>query len=512
MITASIVSDFTGEEIYSQCLTMGPYLLGLGLGSIVGDRVKAENSLKILWRVEWISVLVLPLIPLIHILFIFGYIHLSGLNSTLESKESLKFILGLAAVMSFGTGILGGSQLPLIIRMIKDKVKPEVVLAINYAGPLFAGPFIVFGNELSLPASVQIGIVGLVQITGLCILMSFSEKRLLRMVMLAMPLLVLIGVSKIYPRVEHLTVKASYIGTKLDILSLSELRSLINTIESYGHLERIRTPYQVIDYYTAQAHPELQTPANATLYLNRKTQFDLYAVDVYHQSMVHAGINLLLSPPENVLVLGAGDGLILKELKHFPSIKNITMVELDNGIMEWAKNHPVLSRLNGNVFSKEDSRIKIVVGDAVTFLRTHKKDHKYDLILIDFPFPNGHELAKLYSKEFYSLVKKITTPETLVVIDLPVQREEDDILTLESQVILKTLKASGFDNQLPFGPVASFIAVKRSGKKLEFDYSKFSDDITLATKLNLVRMADDEEVARTADSIPVNSMFWPRGL
>ena len=112
MITASIVSDFTGEEIYSQCLTMGPYLLGLGLGSLIADRVKVENSLKILWRVEWISVLILPLIPLIHIAFIFGYIHLSGLNSTLESKESLKFILGLASVMSFGTGILGGSQLP----------------------------------------------------------------------------------------------------------------------------------------------------------------------------------------------------------------------------------------------------------------------------------------------------------------------------------------------------------------------------------------------------------------
>lgn len=512
MITASIISDFTGEEILSQCLTMGPYLLGLGLGSVFGDRIDVKNSLKFLWRMEWMSVLFLPLIPLVHIGFIFFYIHLSGIETTLESKESLNYILALASVMSFGTGLLGGSQLPLIIRMIHDKVRAEVVLAVNYAGPLMAGPFIVFCNYLSLPASVQIGIVGMVQILGLCLLMTFSPSRLYRMVLLSLPLLILIGVSRIYPKLEYLTVKASYIGTKMFHLDLKELRTVLNTIESYGELERVRTPYQMIDFYTAQAHPELQSPANSTLYLNRKTQFDLYAVDVYHQSMIHAGLNLLTGPPKNILVLGAGDGLILKELKSVPGIDKITMVELDDGIIKWASEHPVISKLNENVFLNPDEKVNLVVADAITYLRSHSNDIKYDLVFIDFPFPNGHELAKLYSKEFYSLVKKVTTPESLVVIDLPVQREADGVLTLESQVILKTLKATGFTNQLPFGPVASFIAVKRSGDQLAFNYSTLSKDITLATKLNLVQMVEPKEVAETEAQIPVNSMFWPRGL
>ncbi len=512
MITASIISDFTGEEILSQCLTMGPYLLGLGLGSIIGDRVDVKNSVKFLWRMEWMSVLFLPLIPVIHIGFIFLYIHLSDIGASLESKESLKYIFALASVMSFGTGLLGGSQLPLIIRMVQDKVRAEVVLAVNYAGPLLAGPFIVYCNHLSLPASVQIGIVGLIQILGLCLLMTFSPARLFRMVLLSLPLLILIGVSKIYPKLEFLTVKASYIGTKMFRPDLGELKTVLNTIESYGELERVRTPYQVIDYYTAQAHPEQQSPANATLYLNRKTQFDLYSVDVYHQSMIHAGLNLLTGSPKNVLVLGAGDGLILKELKSVPGIQKITMVELDSGIIKWASEHPVISRLNENVFDNPDKRVNLIVADAITFLRSHSSDIKYDLVFIDFPFPNGHELAKLYSKEFYSLVKKVTAPESLIVIDLPVQREADGVLTMESQVILKTLKATGFTNQLPFGPVASFIAVKRSGDQLAFNYSTLSKDITLATKLNLVQMVDAEEVARTESDVPVNSMFWPRGL
>lgn len=514
MITASIISDFTGEEVLAQCLTMGPYLLGLGLGSIMGDKIDSNNSLKALWRVEWMSVMFLPLIPLVHIVFIFGYLHLSPLGSSLESKTSLQLILTLAGVLSFGTGLLGGSQLPLIIRMVQEKIKAEIVLAVNYAGPLLAGPFIVFCSGASVPASVQIGIVGLFQIMGLCLLMFFSDKRLLRMILLSLPLLILIAVSKVYPRIEHLTVKASYIGTKIDSFSLQELKDTVSSIENYGHLERVRTPYQVIDFFSIQGHPEIQTPPNATLFLNRKTQFDLYAVDLYHQSMVYAGINLLSSIPENVLILGAGDGLLLKELKNFPDIKKITMVELDDGIIQWSKYHPVISGLNDHVFSKPDPRVNLIVGDAVTFLRRHSGDEKYDLILIDFPFPNGHELAKLYSQEFYSLVRKITTPETLVLIDMPIQREMSGELTQESQVILKTLRNSGFHNQLPYGPTASFIATKQGGETLEFNYHKFDYPLSLATKMNLIRLVDEEELnAINMDpGVPVNTMFWPRGL
>lgn len=513
MITSSIISDFTGEEILAQCLTMGPYILGLGLGSIVGDKVLPENSLKALWRVEWLSVLVLPLIPIIHITFIFIYLHFSPLGTTLESKNSLRMILGLASIMSFGTGLLGGSQLPVIIRMVQDKIKAEIVLAVNYAGPLLAGPFIVLSSNFSITPSVQIGVVGMLQVLGLCLLVSTSQNRITRMMMLFFPLLILIGVSKTYPRLEYLTVKASYIGTKMDNVSLEEMKNILNVIESYGDLERVRTPYQVIDYYESQAHPEFQSPANATLYLNRKTQFDLYAVDLYHQSMVQAGLNLLKETPENVLILGAGDGLVLKELQEVPGIKNITMVELDEGIINWAKEHPTISALNKNIFDINDPRIKIIVNDAVSYLRKYSSDVKFDLIYVDFPFPNGHELSKLYSHEFYGLLDKASNPDTLVVIDLPIQRETaTGPLTLESRVILKTLKSAGFTNRLPFGPMAAFIAARKGGAPLAFNYSSMEKNISLATRLNLVRIVEEEELQAIEKDTPVNSMFWPRGL
>jgi spermidine synthase len=512
MITASIISDFTGEEIYSQCLTMGPYLLGLGLGSILGDKVKKSETLTAFWRFEWLSVILLPMIPLFHIVFIFFYLHLSPIGTTLESKTSLKIILGLASIFSFGTGLLGGAQLPLIIREVENKIKAEIVLAVNYCGPLLAGPFIVLCNGLSLPASVQTGIIALIQVLGLILIIFRSKNRIKGMVLLSVPLILVAFLARVYPTMEYITVKASYVETKMGLGDLKNIRRTINAIEQYGDLERIRTPYQVIDYFATPSFPEVASPANFTLYLNRKTQFDSFAVDIYHQSMVFAGVNLMLKKPTNVLILGAGDGLLLKELKHIPDVQSITMVELDPGIIEWAGSHPVMSVLNEHSLTIEDPRVKILVTDAVSFLRTHPRDKKYDLILVDFPFPNGHELSKLYSIEFYELLKKVADVQSVLIIDMPIVYDPSGKMEMETQTILKTLKAAGFKSRLAFGPHASFLATSLEERQLKFDFSKFPENMALSARLNLVEIMDEKDISESEKNIPVNSMFWPRGL
>lgn len=512
MITASIISDFTGEEIYSQCLTMGPYLLGLGLGSILGDKVRKSETLKTFWRFEWLSVILLPMLPLIHLIFIFMYLHLSPLGTSLESRLSLKIILSLASVMSFFTGLLGGAQLPLIIREVESKIKAEIVLAVNYCGPLFAGPFIVLCNGFSLPASVQTGIIALIQILGLTLIIIRSQNRLKGLVLLTFPLLIIIGVNKFYPNLEYLTVKSSYVGTKMNLKDLTNLESIVNTIEKYGDLERIRTPYQVIDFFSTPALPEVASPANFVLFLNRKTQFDFYGVDIYHQSMVFAGMNLLKHQPENVLILGAGDGLLLKELKHFPDIKSLTMIELDPGMIKWAATHPVMSDLNEHALTTADPRVKIIVNDAITFLRTHPHDKKYDMIFVDFPFPNGYELSKLYSIEFYELLKRVTKQDSILLIDMPISYSKEEVIERDTQTILKTLKSAGFQSRLGFGPHSSFLATTPAHRQLKFDYSQFPDSMALSARINMIEILDENQLSKNEKNIPVNSMFWPRGL
>jgi spermidine synthase len=511
MIMASLMTDFTGEEVMTQCLTMGPYLLGLGLGSVVGDKIAVATRLKALWRFEWLSVLFLPIIPLIQLLGIFLFINLSPPGMNLESRTALQFLLGMTSLLAFLSGILGGAQLPLILKLENNKLPEEWILAINYLGPLFAGLAVVGMNQMATPTSLQIYIVGLTQLLGLLFLLIQFPRPSKSILLLFVPLIILTISAHIYPVMEGLTIKSSYMGTKTRVSDLLNPSSLINVLNKYGSVERVKTPYQTIDLFIEPPQLEFSSPGNASVYLNRKPQFDLFSVKIYHETMVYGGLNLLKRIPKNVLILGAGDGLLLKEFKIHSEIEKITMVELDGQMLEWSKNNNIVSQLNGGSLNPVAKNVELIIGDGVSFLRNNKLT-KYDLILIDFPFPNGHELAKLYSTEFYKLVKHSLAPDGLIVIDLPLYLDQGS-LSNESLVIIKTMHSAGLKNPLLFGPSASFIALHASGQKMVFDYSKFPKGLALASYLNFVAPFREEDItAQQWERVEVNSMFWPRGL
>lgn len=507
MIMALLMTEFTGEEILTQCLTLGPYLFGLGIGSIWGDRITEEKRLRRLFQIEWLSVILLPLIPLIQLLGIFLFVNLSPFSFSPDSAGSLRFLLSYTAVLSLGAGLLGGSQLPLIIHSARSTSTP-VVLAVNYLGPLFAGLLIVFLSGLAFNFGIQIYIIGLVQLMGLfCLLLRLPEKKK-ELLSLSVPLSVLFFVGAVYPDFEITTVKSAYMNTRAkSVKELLTPASLLRVINSYGIFQRVRTSYQTIDFFIEPGNPPLGIPGNSTLYLNRKPQFDVFSVDVYHQTMIDGAFNLLGRTPETILILGAGDGLLLKELKHRPDVKEIVMVELDDKMLEWARENTVISNLNEGVLENPPGNAKILTLDGVTFLRN--SDRKFDLILVDFPFPEGQELAKLYSREFYVLVKSALSNDGLVMVDLPLYPGSDGRLSRESRTIIKTMDSAGFRNRLLMGPNASFVALKTSGEKLRFDYSKFPETLSLSAAFNLVAPFP---APHFSEEDVVNTMFWPGGL
>jgi spermidine synthase len=509
MILSSTVSDFTGEEVLSQCLTIGPYLLGLGIGSLIGEKESKDLALTKLIRLEWLSSWVLPLIPLLQTIFVFVLINSHWSDNIIDQERDLKYVLSFASILSILTGLLGGSQLPLIFKLAGHKISSEIIIGVNYLGPLFSGPVIVLFNNLAFESYKQVGIISLIQICGISLLISLSENRVTSMLKLSFPILLIIYFPQIYPKAEFLTIKSIYLKSKIDFANLDSIKNGIRLLENYGNLERVKTPYQVIDFFTTQTHPEIETEEESILYLNRKTQFSEIVIAPYHESMLYAGLNLYKGMPQNYLILGGGDGILLNEIKKNNPKANVTMVELDSGIVEWSKNNPIISRYNNHTFSKYDPKTKIIFDDAITYLRQYNSENKFDLILIDFPFPNGHELSKLYSKEFYLLVKKVLHKESVVIIDMPLQKENNGELTRTTNIILKTLHDSGYLSKLPFGPILSFVALKQNNETLEFNYQKLPSHLHLSTKLNLKRHISEEDIDNAIRKESPNSMFRP---
>ena len=137
------------------------------------------------------------------------------------------------------------------------------------------------------------------------------------------------------------------------------------------------------------------------LFLDGNLQFSSKDEYRYHESLVHPALALSRSR-EDVLILGGGDGLGVREVLKHPGVRRVTLVDIDPAMTRLGRRYPAVARLNGNAF--EDRRVHVVHEDAYKYLE--RGGSLYGVIIADLPDPNNEALAKLYSREFYRLVKR----------------------------------------------------------------------------------------------------------
>jgi spermidine synthase len=128
---------------------------------------------------------------------------------------------------------------------------------------------------------------------------------------------------------------------------------------------------------------------------------------VYHEMMSHIPL-FSMQKPGNVLIIGGGDGGILREVLKHPSVKKATMVEIDGRVVEFSKKH--LSSICKKAFS--DKRTNLIIDDGAAFVKKTKE--KYDVVIVDSSDPIGPATV-LFTKEFYGNVKKILTPKGVMI-------------------------------------------------------------------------------------------------
>ena len=129
---------------------------------------------------------------------------------------------------------------------------------------------------------------------------------------------------------------------------------------------------------------------------------------VYQEMMAHVPI-FSHENPENVLIIGGGDGGILREVLRHKRIKRIVMAEIDQMVIDACVEH--MPRVNnaGKVF--KDPRTQLIVGDAFAYVKD--TDLKFDVVIIDSTDPVGPG-EKLFSHEFYKNMVKILNLNALV--------------------------------------------------------------------------------------------------
>lgn len=128
---------------------------------------------------------------------------------------------------------------------------------------------------------------------------------------------------------------------------------------------------------------------------------------IYHEMMTH--VPLLSHPsPGKVLIIGGGDGGVLREVLKHNAVDKATMVEIDPLVIDFCKEH--LPSISDGAF--DDARTELIVDDGFTFVKD--TTDQFDIIIVDSPDPIG-PAEILFSKDFYNGIRRALKPGGIMV-------------------------------------------------------------------------------------------------
>ncbi|KMZ61156.1 Spermidine synthase [Zostera marina] len=126
----------------------------------------------------------------------------------------------------------------------------------------------------------------------------------------------------------------------------------------------------------------------------------------YQEMITHLPL-CSISNPKKVLVIGGGDGGVLREIARYSSIEQIDICEIDEMVVDISKKFfPKIS------VGFEDPRVNLHIGDGVAFLKAVPIG-TYDAVIVDSSDPIG-PAQELFEKPFFESVAKALRPGGVV--------------------------------------------------------------------------------------------------
>jgi len=121
---------------------------------------------------------------------------------------------------------------------------------------------------------------------------------------------------------------------------------------------------------------------------------------VYHEMLAHTPI-LAHGKVTRVLIVGGGDGGMLREVLRHPGILHVTQVEIDAAVIEMSRKY--LPKHSAGAY--DDPRVNIVIDDGLRYV-AESDDPGFDVVISDSTDPIGPGEA-LYTPEFYAGCKRM---------------------------------------------------------------------------------------------------------
>ena len=161
---------------------------------------------------------------------------------------------------------------------------------------------------------------------------------------------------------------------------------------------RVRLEADKILHEVKTDHQHLVIFENATwgtvLMLDGVCQLTTSDEFVYHEMMAHVPL-MALKAPRRVLVVGGGDGGVMREVLKHPSVEKATLCEIDRSVVDLSLAH--YPQIAGGCF--DDPRCDLVIADGLKYVAGTSE--KFDAIIVDSSEPIGPS-AVLHTPEFFA--------------------------------------------------------------------------------------------------------------
>ncbi len=361
LLISTTATYFMGDGVRQFSFIIGVYLFSMGIGAYLSKFFK-NQSLLFFIRIEYALGFIGGIsVPLLYFLFV-------NVGTT-----TLQLLILLTV---FIIGLLTGMEVPLLtFASNKTDFKNNLsnVLSLDYIGGLIATllfPFILLPFVGLYYSSILFGIVNILLGLFLNLIYFKNKKGNFLLGFASLSILIILVV----------------FGGKL-------LNTWDEKIYKHPIVLNIQSPYQKIVLTKKQE--------DVRLYLNRVIQFSSADEHRYHESLVHIPF-ALRQDAKKILILGGGENLASREvLKH--DIERIDVVDIDSTMFHLAKTNPFITTINKN--AALHPKVNLIAEDAFTFLFT--SEEKYDIIIADLPDPTTEAIARLYSKQFFLMAKRV---------------------------------------------------------------------------------------------------------
>ncbi|MFD0879557.1 polyamine aminopropyltransferase [Variovorax dokdonensis] len=364
LVAASLSSYLLGDSVLQFSTVIGTYLFAMGVGSWLSRFLDRQLPAHFL-RIELLVACVGGLMP---VALYLAHAWLPGAFRML--------LYGLVLVV----GTLVGLEIPLVMRILRRHVQLKdlvsQVLTFDYLGALavsIAFPLLLVPQLGMIRTGLLFGWMNAAVALWALWLFRHELRRLAAHVAACVLTLLMLGAGLVFAdRVSSLAEDHLYQDPVVFAAS-SPYQRIVVTRGRGGH----------------------------RLYLNGNLQFAERDEYRYHEALVHPAM-AAHGAPKRVAVLGGGDGMAVREVLKYPSVQNVTLVELDPNMTQLFSAHETLAALNGHSLSSP--KVKIVNTDAFRWLQ--EGEDTFDVIVVDFPDPTNFAIGKLYTNSFYGLLDK----------------------------------------------------------------------------------------------------------